>query len=209
VSEINLTCPMRQIVITSFLMLLLNDALSQDYMDVITKKSCSCLGEISDTLKTDQYNMALGVCMIEAAMPYKKQIKKNFDIDLDKIDTEGAKLGRVIGLKMASVCPDALVKITQKSKVKADPAKATQISNGTVTKIENDFFVTISLKDDTGKITKYYWLTFVDSEFDLPNSYSTFIGKSLSLNYEALEFFDPRLSEYRQFFIIKSLRLLD
>ena len=110
---------------------------------------------------------------------------------------------------MASVCPDALVKITQKSKVKTEPVKVNQISKGTVTKIENDFFVTIFLKDDLGKITKYYWLTFVDSEFDLTNSYSTITGKSLSISYEAQEFFDPRLSEYRQFFVIRSLKLLD
>src|SRR5688572_19861396 len=107
---------MRQLLVISFLTLLFNKTLSQDYMDVIAKKSCECLGEISDTLRTDQYNMELGICMIEAAMPYKKQIKKNHDIDLDKIDTEGEKLGRIIGLKMASVCPNALVKITQRAK---------------------------------------------------------------------------------------------
>lgn len=153
--------------------------------------------------------MRLGICMIEASMPYKKQIKKDFDINLDKIDTEGVKLGRMLGVKMASVCPNTMVKMTQKVKGQTAPTKAAQTSMGTVTKIENDFFVVVSLKDEVGKITKYYWLTFIDSQVDLANSYSTLMGKSLSIDYEPQEFFDPKLREYRQFFVIKKIKVAD
>jgi hypothetical protein len=198
---------MKRILVIPFFMLLINKGLSQDYMDIIIKKSCECLDKVSDTLETQQFNMKLGICMIEASMPYKKQIKKDYDINLDKIDTEGEKLGRVIGIKMASVCPSTLLKMSQKVNSKTEPVKEEQTSIGMVTKIESDFFVIFSLKDELGKITKYYWLTFVDSQFDLANSYSTLIGKSVSISYETQEFFDPRLLEYRRFFVIKSITL--
>ncbi len=189
-------------------MLIFNKGFSQDFMDVIVKKSCDCLEHISDTLKTEQFNMELGLCMIDASMPYKKQIKKSFDIDLDNISTEGEKLGRLIGMKMATVCPNALIKMSRKAKGQPESTNTEQTSTGTVTKIENDFFVVISLKDESGKVTRYYWLTFVESQLDLVNSYSTLIGKSLSISYESSEFFDPKLLEYRQFFIIKSIAVV-
>ena len=198
---------MRRILVISFLVFTVGKAFSQDYMDIITKKSCDCIDQVSDTLKSEQFNMSLGICMIEASMPYKKQIKKDYDINLDKIETEGAKLGRILGVKMASVCPATLLKMTQKVKGKTVPPKVEQTSEGIVTKIENDFFVVLSLKDDLGKITKYYWLTFIDSEVDLASSYSTLMGKSISIDYESQEFFDPKLQEYRQFLIIKKITI--
>ncbi|MGC3943128.1 MAG: hypothetical protein QM762_01090 [Chryseolinea sp.] len=76
-------------------------------------------------------------------------------------------------------------------------------------KIENDIFVIFSLKDETGKISRFHWLSFVESQDDLTSSYSSILGKSLRINYESQEFFDPKLSEYRQFSIIKKITVLD
>jgi hypothetical protein len=196
---------MKNILLISFLVLTVSKGLAQDYITVITQKSCDCVAQVPDTLKTEEFNLRLGLCMIEASMPYKKQIKKDFDINLDKIETEGAKLGRMLGVKMATVCPDALVKMTQRMKGQAPSSKAEQTATGTVTKIENDFFVVLSLKDESGKISKYYWLTFIESAADLTSSYSTLLGKTLHIGYEPREFFDPKLQEYRQFFVIKRI----
>ena len=200
---------MKHILLISFLVLTVGRGLAQEYIDIITRKSCDRVEQVPDTLKSEQFNMRLGLCMIEASMPYKKQIKKDFDIDLDKIDTEGAKLGRMLGVKMATVCPNTIVKMTQKMKGQTASSKVEQVSKGTVTKIENDFFVVLSLKDESGKITKYYWLTFIESAIDLTGAYSTLVGKTLHIGYVPQEFFDPKLQEYRQFFIIKKIMVLD
>ncbi len=66
-------------------------AISQDYLDDIAIKSCECLSNIADTLSSDQYNLELGLCMIEASSPYAKQLKKDYRIDLNKIDKHGGK----------------------------------------------------------------------------------------------------------------------
>ncbi|MGC3943129.1 MAG: hypothetical protein QM762_01095 [Chryseolinea sp.] len=121
---------MKHLLLITLLALTFGKAFSQDYLEVITKKSCSCLEDVPETLNNEEYNMKLGICIIEASMPYKKQIKKNHNIDLDNIETEGQNLGRLIGLKMATVCPDALVKVTQKTKGSVNEIKEV---TGTVT----------------------------------------------------------------------------
>ena len=93
------------------LLFILNPVYSQNYMDEIVNKSCECLISVPDSLDSEEFNMKLGLCMLEASMPYKKQLKKEFGIDLDNIDVEGARLGKLIGIRMTTVCPDALSSI--------------------------------------------------------------------------------------------------
>ena len=199
---------MKQLLLIALCVLLCNNGFSQEYMDIIAKESCECFDRIQDTLEEEAYFFEIGICMIDAAMPYKKRLKKDYDINLDKIDIAAEELGRLIGLKMASVCPEALLKMTQRAN-KIEENDIEQSSRGIVTKVEDDFFVVISSQDESGRITKYYWLTFVESEQDLTNSYETLVGKSVDIVYEALEFFDPRILEYRQFLIIKKITLIE
>jgi len=199
---------MKQLLLIALCVLLCNNGFSQEYMDIIAKESCECFDRIQDTLEEEAYFFEIGICMIDASMPYKKRLKKDYDINLDKIDIAAEELGRLIGLKMASVCPEALLKMTQRAN-KIEENDIEQSSRGIVTKVEDDFFVVISSQDESGRITKYYWLTFVESEQDLTNSYETLVGKSVDIVYEALEFFDPRILEYRQFLIIKKITLIE
>jgi len=198
---------MRQLIISITFIALTINCFSQDYMDAIVEKSCNCVEKVPDTLETEQFNIRLGVCMIEASMKYKKEIKRDYGINMDKVDTEGEKLGRIIGIKMASKCPSILLKLSQKSK-KTDNGNNEKTSSGTVIKIDEDCFVIISLQDESGKITKFYWMTFITTPIDLTNSYSTLMGKSLTITSKSQEFFDPKLKEYRQFSVIKKIEYL-
>jgi hypothetical protein len=199
--------PMKNILIlTSFLLLLSVKCFSQDYLDDIAKKTCSCTDTISDTTNSEQYYMQLGVCMIVASTPYKKQIKKDYKIDIDNLGDDGEKIGKIIGVKMASVCPKTLARIAQVAKKeKQQPANEEQTIKGIITNIENDCFMVFSLKDDIGKITKLYWLTFIDTKIELTNHYKSYIGEPVTITYKIQEFFDPKINEYRQFFIISKI----
>lgn len=190
-----------------FFVLFITDSFSQQYMDKIVVQSCECLGKVSETLEPEQYNVELGLCMIEASMPYKKQLKKDYDINLDQIESEGEKLGRVIGLKMVAVCPTALVRMTKKNQGN-QKTEGDDTIEGIVTNVESDFFVSFHLKDDSGKVMKYHWLTVIETEQELTTAYQSIIGKTVRITFETKDFFDPKIEEYRQFFIIKKLELL-
>ena len=108
---------------------------------------------------------------------------------------------------MAGACPNSLVKITNRVKVDEPPPVDELSVVGTVTKIEDDLFVVISLKDELGKITKYYWLGFIETANDLTGSYSSLQGKSIRITYINQEYFEPKLKEYRQFPVIKKITI--
>jgi hypothetical protein len=158
----------------------------------------------------DQFNMELGLCMLEASMPYQKQLKKDHGINWDRIDKEGEKLGRLIGMKLASVCPNSLMRMVKKVSPELMDDEDEEIDDelyaeGEIQKVEEEQFIVISVKEESGKVSKFYWMTFIDSDFDLANDYNSLIGKKAVLTYEEYEFFDPRLKEYRVFNVINAL----
>jgi len=53
-----------------------NIGFSQSYVDEIAKETCECLNHISEDLDAEKYTLELGLCMINAASPYKKSLKK-------------------------------------------------------------------------------------------------------------------------------------
>jgi hypothetical protein len=192
-------------------MSLLNNVFSQDYMEKISLESCNCLESISDTLDKSSRNMKLGICMIEAATPYKKQLKRDYKINLDKIETQGEELGKVIGLKMAVVCPTTLMKLV--NNVEAESSENNnEILEGTIEGVVIDIndskFIEFSVKENTGKTSKFYWFTFIQSDFELSSNYNTLKDKSIRISYITQDFFDGRINEYRSFNIIQSLDLI-
>jgi hypothetical protein len=76
---------------------------------------------------------------------------------------------------------------------------------GNITKIDKDFFVVFSVKDEAGKTTKLYWLGFIEAGLDLVSGYEALAGKDVEVSFEYKEFFDPKVNEYRAFPVITNL----
>lgn len=189
------------------------NAYSQEYLEKVAAESCECLEKVPDGLDKDTYYMEAGLCMIQAASPYKKKIKSDLGIDLDNIETEGEKLGKVLGMKMALICPSAILKMAsmddETEDVEIEPTNQTNSLTGKITAIEDDFFVTFSVKDEAGKTAKFYWIAYVKSNTELISSYKNLLDKNVSISYISQEFFDPRISEYRLFNVISEIEVLD
>ena len=180
---------------------------SQAYLDKIVQESCNCVSKVSQTLDNEQYTQELGICMIVAAEPYRKQLKKEHNIDFDKIDVDGEKLGKLIGIKMAAVCPDLILAVAKKSGNGESAAIESKSFEGIITKIENEFFLVLHIKDESGKTNKFYWLTYVESGIEVAERCDSMVGTSVALSYRSEEFFDPKIKEYRSFSIIEKLEL--
>ena len=182
---------------------------SQEYMDTIVNKSCVCIEEISDTITQEALTFELGICMIQAALPYGKQLKNDYDINIDYIDTEGEKLGALIASKMAGVCPDRLVYLVQKIDEDEDNSTSEQILVGNVSNIDSALFIIFHITDLNGKTSKCYWLTFIRSEIDLINNYKSLLNKKVEITYLEQDFFDPRILEYRNHKIITDIQVIE
>lgn len=205
---------MKSILLTTALTLIGLGAMAQDYMDKIVDESCKCLENIPDSLGKQEATMKMGLCMLAASEPYKKQLKKDHGIDFSKIDRgDGEKLGRIVGMKLATVCPSALMKAVNRvnPELLEDEAAdaATLTLEGTVTQIETNTFVSFSVKDEDGKTVKFYWTKFVENDMDLINNYEDIQGKLVYIEYENQEMYDARLKEYRNFRVITAIEPLD
>lgn len=196
---------MKHFSILIFSVIISVSCFGQDYMDDITRKACECLDGVSDTLGAEKLTLKLGLCVIDAAAPYKKQLKKDHKLDLDKIDEEGHRLGTMIGVKMASVCPDKLLMFSEISADEEVLPYESKIVQGEILKVEEDLLVTFHLKDDFGKIIKFYWATFIDSPYEITLEYKNLVGKTVVITYEPTEIFDARIGEYRTFNIISRI----
>lgn len=179
---------------------------AQDYIDKISVETCDCISKISDTVNSKSLTMKFGLCMFDAAGPYKKQLKKDYGINLDNIDENaGESLGKLIGMKMASSCPDKLMKIYNSSKKEEIIEDKKMESIGKITAIEKENFVVFSVFDNSGKSMKFYWLAPIESNIDLANNYRTLIDATIKIKYSQKEYFDPKISEYRNFNVIERL----
>lgn len=189
----------------------ITSAFSQDYIDEIAKSTCSCAEELPDSLESQEKLTKLGFCMLQAAGPYSKRLKKDHKISgTDPNDAE--KLGQIIGMRMAYICPDQILRLTQavsdmeeeESTTSDDTDRSIQ---GTVINIDNGYFVTITIKDVSGRVSKFIWTRYIESSIDLVTNYKDLMDKSVTINYSTAEFFDPKIGEYRNFNVIATLEL--
>jgi hypothetical protein len=198
---------MKKIIIISLLLSSVLNSFSQDFTYKIAEKTCDYISTISDTLSSEKFNMELGLYLIKESMPYKAQFKKEYNIDLNNLSkNEGLKLGKLIGAKLVVICPKAITRMTNKAndeKIRVE--ENLKIITGIVTSIESDNFVIFSLKDDFGRVFKFYWMSFIKSAIDLPANFHSLVGKKLNITYEKKDYFDPKILDYRTFNIILKL----
>lgn len=210
---------MKRILILPLFLFSINLLLAQDYLNEVAKEVCECVSKIEDGTNPRDIEMKFGLCMITSAKPYQKKIKKDFKIDLDNLNAnDGAELGKVIGVKVAAQCPDVFMKMYNKIHEAEDMppppllqpgelAQASETISGVVTKIEDGNFIVFSLKDDKGKVIKLYWMDFISSDMDLVTDYANLLEKSVEVSYTRHDYFDPKIKEYRQYFVITELKL--
>lgn len=208
---------MKHILIISLLFTFTN-GFSQKYLEKITEETCTCIEKIiqDKTIAPNDIHEKMGLCMISAVAPYQKQLKKDFNFDIGNSSSSNfEQLGKMIGMQMVGKCPNTLMAVTklanteEKEEVKVEGKRsaftATKKSIGTVTKIENNLFLTFFVKNKNGKTSKFYWMNFVDSELDLTNT-KALIGKSIDITYKTEEFYDPNIQEYRSFNVITKIK---
>lgn len=188
----------------------------ENYMTTITRQSCECIEQLPDSISSDALTMKLGICMLNAAMPYKEELKRDYGIDYDRIAQYGERLGQIIGIEMASECPESLLEVTSRmvededSYVserlfgEADDDMDYQSIYGKITAVDEETFYVITVKEQSGKTTKMYWMDYIDTELPIHDDPKSMIGQSLTIYYFEYEFYDLKLKEYRNYKVIQA-----
>lgn len=193
----------------SLMILLLSSGLvsnaQEAYMDTIAQKTCECISKKQEETK-QLTSEELGVCLFQVARDYQAELKEDFDFDLENLaDGEGERLGELIGTRMAFTCPEILMSAAGDME-EEEPAFS---AKGTVTGVISEPFVVFEVKQDNGRIGKFYWLSFVDTDLALQDSFEELKTQDVEIEFVGREIFDPRIREYKMFNVITSIKLRD
>ena len=186
---------------TGIFSLLAFTGFTQDVLNDITNIACECIDGME--LRSDQQsrNMQLGLCIIESAEPYKDQLYKEYGIDFNYIDGDsGRKLGELIGVRMATLCPNTLMRVSQ-SEEQANSGFVV----GNIEELKTEQFNILVVTDEDGKKYNFLWLYEFDKSFELLEDTGSLKGAYVEIGYEQAELFDPRINEYRTFLIIREI----
>jgi len=202
---------MMKIILATVLLIISNFVFSQDYKKKIAKASCDCIMKVGEEIKDSKTReMKLGLCMITASMPYSNELKRDYNIDVDKIGDESDKsfeeLGGKIGLLMATECSDVFVKMFADYNDTSNAENSELLLSGTVKKIEKDNFVIFHVVGENNNLTKFYWISNIESNLDLPTEYNSLVNKKINISYYTTEIFDAKINDYRNLNVISSLK---
>ena len=183
---------------------------SQDFKKSIAQEACKCVKEnVKDDMSEKQVQLKFGICMMKVTAPYKKEIKKEFGIDLDDYSKKESmyELGRQMGLIMDQECPEVFERFIKDEDMKTTEENSGELlMHGEIAKIEKDSFVVFYLKGDNNILTKFYWISNVDSNIELEKKYNELTGKKVDVVYYSAEIFDYKINEYRKVNILQTLK---
>lgn len=201
-----------KIFFTTILLFTTHFVFGQNYVDKITKETCQCASKTPHEAERTQHTVRLGLCMIKAATPYKKQLKRDYDINFGNT-TDQKKLGKLVGTRMAELCPDFILSMLSKEPIdavvnKTDNVDAkNKITSGKIINIENKQFVVFEIQNNSINSSKYFWLGKIQSNIkDFANSYYKLVGAEVEIEYKKIELFDTKINDYRRYKIIQSIR---
>ncbi|AZA84259.1 hypothetical protein C1637_05290 [Chryseobacterium lactis] len=185
-------------------------AFSQDYKQKIAKASCECTAEMKNkNLSPKEVNTQFGLCVIKSAMPYTKELKRDYNIDTTSLGAdespEADRFFQNLSLMMMTECSDTFSDFIKNGE---SPSKEQKdfVLKGTITKIEKENFVVFYLMDENKNLKKLNWVTGIESNLDLPKEYSSLLNKKVTANYYTADIFDVRINDYRNMNIISSLK---
>lgn len=189
---------------------------AQDILDLIATETCECTSTMDTTLTTEARNLALGICMLQSAEPYRKELKKKYKIDLDYVERDAQELGRLVGYRMASKCPELFARIirqdgslTPDAPPPAPPVSsefvrksAVQQTAGKLASVRSGQFLTLVVLAEDGRTLDLLLLGQADNVANLLRRSDQGRGATGIWFYSVEELFDPLSRTFRPFYVI-------
>lgn len=176
-------------------------------LEKVVDSSCKCLNEIKGKIKnTDDFNKLGQGCIMQAAAPHLEEIAKDEGIPLEKMDEDGGeKIGEKIGIKLATSCPAFLELFTQFGQDDEEQGVIKGSVKGTIINVEVNDQLTLTLKDDAGKLTKLTWLTYFEGADEYKTNPLVLKGRKAELNWVQVELYAVK---QKDFILVKEITKL-
>lgn len=184
------------------------NANSQDILDIVGNEVCSCAASKVDELKAQESSkvqLELGFCIVASYSAHKEAVIQKYG-DVLQSDTSMKQLGMDVGLKMASICPDVLLKLAESGFGSEDEQEEEALTlEGKIVEIKPEQFLTVIVKDNSGRSHSMMVLTF----FKDSNLLTDMILKKndkVSVDYWEQEFYDTKAKDFRYYKVIQGIK---
>lgn len=190
--------------------LFFSNAQSQDILDIMAKEVCSCAEGKKETLKgadSQKMQMELGLCIISSFSNHEKEVTAKYG---NVMEADGAmeKLGGDVGMKMAGICPDVLMSLAEMGMSEIDSTEVEQEHStveGRIVEIRPEQFLTVVIKDNSGRNHTMLMLTFFeDSNLLIENKLKK--NDKVSVDYWEQEFYDVKAKDFRYYKVIQGIK---
>ncbi len=185
-------------------------AQTEKELDKVTKSTCECL-ENKDIKSGDMTDLQveLGVCILAAMSENGIEMKVSDP-------SEMSKFGKKVGTQLVYSCPKFLKIMGQMAE--EDPQAFNdliddsdepnmEITSGMVTEVQSDNFVTLKIKNVSGKKETFFWLQYFEGSSLLENGGNAILQKNVYIEYETIEVYSPKLEDYTGIKIIRFLSI--
>lgn len=193
---------MRNLVIAVALsMAALSSAQSQDILDTMAKEVCSCLEKKDFSKINDRQKMVTdaGLCMIESYMLHEQEAGKELGVKEFNEET-GRLLGQKIGLRMANICPDVVIKMgtvaNKEMNENTGEAEEELVLEGKISSIEEGDFIFYNLKEKSGKSHRLLWFQNFKGSDEFVKDPKKLVGKNVTLKVKEVECYIPKAKGY-------------
>lgn len=199
---------MKKSLLAFFFSFFFISANSQDILEIVAKEVCSCTNAKSSDLKKanpSQLQMELGLCIMTSYSAHEKDITEKYG-NVMEADDAMEKLGRDVGLKMVSSCPDVLMAIAESSSEQEVSEEDEYLTvEGKIVEIKSEQFLTVSVRDKSGRTHQMMVLTFFeDSNLLTENKLKK--NDSVSVDYWEQEFYDVKAKDFRYYKVIQGIK---
>ena len=172
-------------------------------MQASVDKICECMGKIKkDDKDLKKFQEQTIECFSSAAMSELLALAEERKLDLTDqaaMRNLGVEIGKEL-LKQQCPAYMTLVQMSANGELKKREAVADVASGetvGKVVRVDQKEFVTIVIKDNSGREHSFYWLEHFDgSEKLMATSGKSLVGKEITISWIEKDFFLPKAGNY-------------
>lgn len=171
------------------------DLTKEELINKLSEETCTCIKGKEFT--KDNFELTLGLCMIEGVSKYEKDVKKFYG---DKPLTDKGmmeKLGEAIGEKLVFTCPEFLVLVQQMddSSFESEGEIEELVISGKFSGVKPEQFLTFVVKEKSGKSHTFLVLEDFENSYLLVDNVLK-SSDSVKVSYYEASLYDPNVKKF-------------
>lgn len=178
--------------------------LSKDELaDKLADRACECANK--KELTRENIEISIGFCIVESLSSFEKDVERHYGKDIIGNDDKMEELGFDVGKKMAFKCISIFNLMTDdEESTEEEVEEEALIIVGAISEINQDQFITFSVKEESGKMNHFILLNDFDNAFLLTDKVLK-LNDSVQIEYYELDLYDAKVGKFILYNIVSDI----